>query len=107
MCTRHYTKDVALETECKIGWGQTESIWTPYEYSYRNHKKNRTTLRKIIFINSALNTAIDPSEFTIEKLGIRPGDMIQDTRIGEAYPYKAGNTEETEVLKAKHNASDQ
>ncbi len=105
LCTRHYTKDVTLETECKIGWEQTESIWTPYEYSYRNHNRNKTILRKTIFINSALNTAIDPSEFTIEKLGIRPGDMIQDTETGEAYPYKVGSTEVTEVLDTKQNAS--
>jgi hypothetical protein len=103
LCTRHYTKDVTLETECKISWEQTESIWTPYEYTYRNHNRNKTTVRKIIFIDSVLNTAIDPSEFTIEKLGIRPGDMIQDTRTGEVYPYRAGSTEATEVLNAKHD----
>jgi peroxiredoxin len=50
-------------------------------------------------VNEAVNEPVDPSEFELEKLGLEPGDWVQDERTQTYYAYGiAGGSEVAGVV---------
>ena len=77
---------------------KVDNVWLPKTFSTVNQTglngaqvsgipKKKMTM-SIRFFDHSLNKPIDPNEFTIEKLGIKPGTQITDRISGTSYEYQ-------------------
>ena len=72
---------------------EKDGVWVPKEF-FLTHKVSDDSYgfgerwHKVIFIKNVVNVPIDPSEFTLESLGLKPGERISDTIQATRYYYK-------------------
>jgi len=77
-------------------YANVDGAWVPKTYTNDGYDKSRDgkftkTKRVVVFTRNTLNKPIDPSEFTLQKLGVKAGTYTTDRILGIAYRY-AGDT---------------
>ena len=86
---RYYAKGT-VTADWSLAYEQVAGVYVPksvrflYEAPAGQLRYTKTTE----FTLSVLNRPIDPNEFTLERLGLEPGDKIQDRISGLSYLYK-------------------
>jgi hypothetical protein len=87
LLSRYEFQSEMIRTSTKIDWELINQAWVPRSYHYRsigsNEQDNPTYVRVVRFTNNLVNVPIFSREFSLHALGVREGDMIQDTRTGE------------------------
>lgn len=73
---------------------QSNGAFVPKRFIYKletraEGARTKTRVREMVFTRNSVNEPIPESEFSLESLGVRPGDHISDRFIGVAYAYKA------------------
>lgn len=89
---KYYAKDSIVEEDWTIDFEKKGNMYIPI-----SAKRKATTKREgydeidmisVRFIDNIVNAEIPADEFTLEKLGVRPGDIIYDHRTNLSYEYK-------------------
>jgi len=106
------TEQDVYEEEWDFEYELEGGVWAPKSVTWRhemegNQAQERTTLREVIFHKNALNEPVTPAEFSLDKLGLRPGDHVHDQRLDILYRYgDAGRGQDTIPVEALIDASD-
>ena len=71
---------------------QTDGIWIPQGVVRTKHRISDGVMvevqrREVQWTENRINEPVDPSEFALAKLGVRPGDIVTDRRLGIEYGY--------------------
>jgi peroxiredoxin len=87
-----YSKGPTYEIHSKYEYEEKSGVWILKSYKKLNitHHEDgilRST-RTIKWSNSVVNVPLEEDEFTVEKLGLKHGDYIQDMIIGKLYRYE-------------------
>jgi hypothetical protein len=87
---RYYSKGT-VAADWAFAYEELAGVWVPKSVKcvYEAPVGQLHTTSTTEFTQSVLNQPIDPNEFTVEKLGLEPGDKVQDTINGFTYRYKA------------------
>ena len=88
LLVRYFGKDSGAEDTVEISWMKIKDTWLPASYIVRNVSKGTLQERKVSFRKNVVNEPVGAEEFTYEKLGLEPGDKIQDQLVGVTYRYK-------------------
>ncbi|MBX9652213.1 hypothetical protein K2Y11_01200 [bacterium] len=87
LLSRYEFQSDMIRTFTKIDWESINQAWVPRYYHYRSfgssEQRTPTNVRIVVFTNNSVNTPLFSREFSLHALGVREGDMIQDTRTGE------------------------
>jgi hypothetical protein len=72
-------------------------VWIPKAFLFTHSVNDRThdygELRhEVTFTENTANVPIDPCEFTLESLGLKPGERISDTTKGILYRYEKSSS---------------
>jgi hypothetical protein len=83
-----------LEGSGESEWTYTQQagVWLPETFTNTDRRKApdgsaRTTTRRVQFVASELNRPVDPVEFTVEALGIKPGTRVTDHITNRLYQW--------------------
>lgn len=91
----YYSSGPTYENHCEYEYEEKSGVWILKSYKKRNitHHEDGTlrSTRTIKWSNSVVNVPLEEDEFTLEKLGVKPGDYIQDNKIGIMYKYGIDN----------------
>ena len=83
------------ENHCEYEYEEKSGVWILKSYKKRNitHHEDGTlrSTRTIKWSNSFVNVPFEEDEFTLDKLGVKSGDYIQDNKIGMMYKYGVDN----------------
>jgi hypothetical protein len=96
----YYGRDPIVTEEWSYAYEQIEDIWVLNGIDYENTQKSetgeslRTFSKTIRWTQNKVNHALDPSEFSLEKLGVSPGDKVNDERAGIIYTYRTAGADE-------------
>ena len=72
--------------------------WVPTKMSRKNFREGVLVQEEdIIFSNENVNEPLDESNFTLESIGLRPGDGVSDQRTGLDYIYDGSTADDTFV----------
>lgn len=87
-----YNSGSTYENHREYEYEEKSGVWILKSYkrlniTHREDGSHRST-RTIKWSNSVVNAPLDEDEFTIEKLGVKHGDYIQDNKIGKLYRYE-------------------
>lgn len=90
-----YSLAPTSENHREYEYEEKSGVWILKSYkrlniTHREDGSHRST-RTIKWSNSVVNVPLEEDEFTIDKLGVKPGDYIQDTKIGMMYKYGIDN----------------
>jgi hypothetical protein len=86
-----------VDSYVKESWVYTfenlAGVWVPSEVSYINHTKydeepDRHKTRTIRWTQHSVNELVPDGAFTLESMGVRPGDIVSDQRLNLQYEYK-------------------
>lgn len=70
---------------------QNADVWVLRSYKWTNRDSRRTpelnTVMSVTWANTIVNIPLAEDEFSIEKLGIKPGEHIHDMKVGLVYRY--------------------
>jgi len=87
-----YNSGPTYENHREYEYEEKSGVWILKSYKKLNitHHEDGTlrSTRTIKWSNSVVNVPLDEDEFTVEKLGLKYGDYIQDNRIGKLYRYE-------------------
>jgi len=89
-------EDALVKANHKREFVQVSEIWVPKSATSRTDTGNSAEIneRSLTWIENVVNEPIPPETFLPERLGIRPNDLVQDTRSGVAYRYDVSNLPE-------------
>jgi thiol-disulfide isomerase/thioredoxin len=82
------------ETVHKFQYEQQSGVWVPKSFKWMNITEKQKgagalkTSRTIHWSNSVVNVPFEEDEFTLEKLGVKDGDDIDDHTIDKQYKYR-------------------
>ena len=80
--TRFYAKDNQSEHTDVCDYQLVDGVWVPASVimTLTNDRNGAKTLMviKVTWHTDLLNRKLDPGEFSLEKLGVKPGDTVQD-----------------------------
>jgi len=99
----YYNKTPTAENTKSYTYEEKSGVWVLKSFKKTNitHRKNgevsRST-RTINWSNSVVNVPFEEDEFTVEKLGVKYGDLVSDHKIGIGYIY-GGFLRDSEMLK--------
>jgi len=90
-----YNSGPTYENHSEYEYEEKSGVWILKSYKKRNitHHEDGTlrSTRTMKWSNSVVNVPFEEDEFTLEKLGVKPGDYIQDNKIGMMYKYGIDN----------------
>lgn len=90
-----YNSGPTYENHREYEFEEKSGVWILKSYKKLNitHHEDgpRRSTRTIKWSNSVVNVPLEEDEFTMEKLGVKPGDYIQDNKIGMMYKYGIDN----------------
>ncbi len=72
---------------------QKDGVWIPKTFTLNINNNTSQPgvlskrIRKVTFVENTLNHPVDPSEFSLEKLGVRVGMRVSDQKMGLFYLY--------------------
>ena len=83
-------------------WQEKDGVYYPKGYSYTEHASGKAGLpvvlkREIVFEDVEFNEPLGESEFSLESLGVKPGDKVMDRIIGANYVYGTPDSKEAIV----------
>lgn len=91
----------------KWEWENVGGVFVPAKVEYENEVLNvdgsgdhGVQKGTITFDSNEVNVPIDPSEFTLAAMGVKPGDMVQDRRTGVTYEYGLSESNEPTLRSA-------
>jgi len=98
----HYNKTPTAEITQSYTYEEKSGVWVIKSFKKTNisHRKNgdvHKTNRTINWSNSVVNVPFEEDEFTVEKLGVKQGDLISDHKLGMGYKY-GGLLRDSEIL---------
>ena len=80
------------EEKCACGYQEHQGVWLlksfDRSYVYQQDGKTMTVARTIQWQENAVNRPLEPNEFSIDAMGIKPGDYIQDVLLGVRFQYE-------------------
>ena len=86
-----YSSGPTYENHREYEYEERSGVWVLKSYKQSNithHEDGDLKSTRVInWSNSVVNVPFEEDEFTIEKLGVKPGDYIQDNKIGIMYNY--------------------
>lgn len=85
-------KTSAGEDVRKYEYEEISGVWVLKSYAWNNISprkdgKDLHSSKKVLWTNEIVNMPLKEDEFTIQKLGVKPGDIIHDNRIGMQYSF--------------------
>jgi len=85
-----FAEDPLVSGRWDLEYEQVGGVFVPKKVECkRSYSGGRSRLvRRISFEENVVNERIDPNEFSVDKLGLRPGDKIQDTVTGVKWRYR-------------------
>jgi len=90
-----YNSGPTYENHREYEYEEKSGVWILKSYKKLNitHHEDGThrSTRTIKWSNSVVNVPLEEDEFTMDKLGVKPGDYIQDNKIGRIYKYGIDN----------------
>lgn len=106
-CTQKYVFDLSVggnlieylneyskaETVVEFQYEQMSEVWIPKSYNYKNITGKQKgsgaqkSSRMIRWSNSVVNVPFEENEFTVDKLGVKPGDKVSNWIINDSYKY--------------------
>lgn len=98
----YYNKTPTAEITKSYTYEEKSGVWVLKSFKKTNiaHRKNgdvHKITRTINWSNSVVNVPFEEDEFTVEKLGVKHGDLISDHKIGIGYIY-GGFLRDSEML---------
>jgi len=88
----YYAKDSAVEESHSFSYAAVDGVFLPASATHKNVNTSgnapRTMTVNVEFDKNVVNASVGAEEFTLEKLGVRPGDRIVDTVANINYLYK-------------------
>ena len=89
----YYHKTPTLEISQHYSYEQKSGVWIlkSFKKTHVSRLKSgdiRKSTRSINWTNSVVNVPFEQDEFTVEKLGLKRGDLISDHRIKMGYRYE-------------------
>lgn len=104
----HYNKTPTTEITQNYTYEEKSGVWVLklFKKTNINHRKNgevHKSTRTINWSNSVVNVPFEEDEFTVEKLGVKHGDLVSDHRVGMAYVY-GGYLRDSEMLEVLDTA---
>jgi hypothetical protein len=84
-------------------------VYVPKDIRYRNLaapqdvNKRTSFTRDIHFTRQKVNEPIDESEFSLERMGLRPGDTVNDNLRGVVYQFGDPNPTSTNMRTASRS----
>jgi hypothetical protein len=93
----YYARDADVEERENVVFVEVNGVFIPEFVNYQNVNRSTKSVvtRRVTFTNSVVNARIEADEFSLRKLGLLPGDYVQDALTGVGYRYKI----ETQSLK--------
>jgi hypothetical protein len=79
---------------------EKDGVWVPKEFLLTHSVDDDSygfgdRRHKVTFTKNIVNVPIDPSEFTLESLGLKPGERISDTIQGTGYSYEKSGSDQS------------
>ncbi|MHB1037353.1 MAG: carboxypeptidase regulatory-like domain-containing protein [Pirellulales bacterium] len=75
--------------ECHWTYELRDGIWLPKTWTETIHEQNTRDLeRKVTFVENRVNQPVEPEAFSLSRLGLKPGDNVDDRRTGQKYQYE-------------------
>ncbi|MHB1034018.1 MAG: carboxypeptidase regulatory-like domain-containing protein [Pirellulales bacterium] len=86
-----------------VGWAQPDGptrqyrwtyelrdgIWLPKTWTERHHSEGSLDVEnKVTFVENRVNQPVEPEAFSLSRLGLKPGDNVDDRRTGQKYQYE-------------------
>lgn len=90
---RYHNKGPTWDTVYEYQYEQKSGVWVPKSYEFKNitgKQKGagaRRSTRSIRWSNSVVNVPFEEDEFTVDKLGVKPGDKVSNWIIDMGYDY--------------------
>ena len=87
--------DPSVKGSWSFEYEEINGVFVPKKAIYHNEAKVEGAAKpevlhqEIEFTRNIINQPVDPAEFDLDKLGLQPGDIVQDTRANIRYIYKA------------------
>jgi hypothetical protein len=92
----YYGSDDSATTTWTMEYVKVGGAFVPSKQVYTNEQKTMSPHRKsrkaVEFLNTVVNEPLSPDEFSLERLGALPGDVIDDRIVGIRYSYKSPQT---------------
>jgi hypothetical protein len=90
----YYSLGPTYEKKCEYEYEKKAGVWILRLFKKWDKAQHEggilRSTRTVKWSNSVVNEPPGENEFTIEKLGVKPGDYIQDNKIGLMYEYRTG-----------------
>jgi len=89
----YYGKDAKDEEKWTYDFEKKGEVWVlkavdqTHEYAMSAGVKV-SSRKRVEWIDNIVNESLDPDEFTFDKLGVKPGDLVHDTLSGVVFRYK-------------------
>ena len=87
----YFARDQHLTVNWTLEYDRQNGVYVPKRAVHHNEEKVegriQTFDREVVFTRSVVNQPVDPAEFGLDKLGVQPGNVVQDTRLGIDYTY--------------------
>jgi hypothetical protein len=77
-----------VKTEYTFHYASQNGVWVPKQIEYSNAKPSGTVTRRIDWLESRVNAAVPDDAFSLESIGVEPGDRIYDSRSKTTIYYK-------------------
>jgi hypothetical protein len=96
----YYGQDSKVTEEWSYTYKQIVGIWVLDGLDHKNTQRFgnsnviRTLTRRIEFVENYANLPLDDAEFSLDKLGVTPGDIVKDERAGLLYRYMSTGADE-------------
>jgi len=100
---KYYNETPTAEITKIYTYEQKSGVWVIKSFKKTNISRRKNgdvhkSTRKINWSNSVVNVPFEEDEFTVEKLGVKYGDLVSDHKIGIGYIY-GGFLRGSEMLK--------
>jgi hypothetical protein len=91
-------RDDVREERWSTDWEERAGVWLPKRSSYENekHEGDEVSRKTVSWQRSVLNEPIAEETFTLDTMGVVPGALISDHRVGKQWRYKADEFAEAE-----------
>jgi hypothetical protein len=85
-------KDSAVHARLTRTYIKSAGVWVPVSshYSQTQRADGVTDECHVTWVENIINGPVDPGSFTLEALGVKAGDQVNDKRAASSYRYKAG-----------------
>ena len=82
-----YGKDNHVEDDIRYTYESVDGVWVPASYVHNSVSTRGVMLDKVVWSNSRVNRRMDKDQFSLARLGVTPGDLVQDDMALTQFTY--------------------